>query len=276
MGNELIPRCFKELKHRLPDPEDEEDEKETFYKVIKNARKVTIENISGSEEHLNNIREIAKNVGQSCRYLYLSFDGSTDDPELARQYVDVFKQFSQVDTIRLEVISDGNFTNIAKAMISDGNFIWFDKVTVLKCYKVYEAKDVKTVGDFLTSFKGLEHFRGITEEQFDPLSFFHEKNKPIPKLSWTLSENQQNREKVLSFLNWNQNDKGMNYLRLHGGTIDKIDVDNIHQKNLRHLKLQDMPSVNLKAVFKNLPVGLQTLRIDNVDDFSKEDFGVVA
>jgi hypothetical protein len=79
----LVPKCFKELKHRLPDPEDEEDERETFYKVIKNARKVTIENIAGSEEHLNNIREIAANVGQSCKYLYLSFDGATDSVELA-------------------------------------------------------------------------------------------------------------------------------------------------------------------------------------------------
>ena len=59
----MIPRCFKELKHRLPDPEDEDDEKETFFRVIKNAKKVTIENISGSEEHLNNIRVIAANVG---------------------------------------------------------------------------------------------------------------------------------------------------------------------------------------------------------------------
>jgi hypothetical protein len=84
VGNELIPRCFKELKHRLPDPEDEEDERETFYKVIKNARKVTIENIAGSEEHLNNIKEIANNVGQSCRYLYISFDGNTESEDLAK------------------------------------------------------------------------------------------------------------------------------------------------------------------------------------------------
>jgi hypothetical protein len=40
------------LKHRLPDLEDEEEEIETFYKVVKNARRVVIENIAGTEAHL--------------------------------------------------------------------------------------------------------------------------------------------------------------------------------------------------------------------------------
>jgi hypothetical protein len=103
----------------------------------------------------------------------------------------------------LEVISDGNFTNIAKEMLKDSNFPWFEKVTVLKCYKVYEMKDLAVCGEWLTAFKNLEHFRGITEEQFNPLQYFQEKDKPIPKLSWSLSENQANREKVLAFLGWN-------------------------------------------------------------------------
>jgi hypothetical protein len=72
----------------------------------------------------------------------------------------------------LEVISDGNFTNIAKEMLKDANFPWFDKVTTLKCYKVYEAKEIGVVGSWLTAFRNLEHFRGITEEQFNPLEYF--------------------------------------------------------------------------------------------------------
>jgi hypothetical protein len=59
VGNRWIPECFKELKLTLPDLGEDPEDYDTFYKVIKNPRKVTIENIAGTEEHLNIIREIA-------------------------------------------------------------------------------------------------------------------------------------------------------------------------------------------------------------------------
>jgi hypothetical protein len=81
LGNDIIPKCFKTLKYTCP--EDEDDDDYTFYKHIQNASKVEIENISGSEAHLNKLREIAENVGRNCRYLYLHFDGEVDDDALA-------------------------------------------------------------------------------------------------------------------------------------------------------------------------------------------------
>ena len=45
IGQELVPRCFKVLKHRCTDEDDEEEDEDTFYLVIRNAKKVIIENI---------------------------------------------------------------------------------------------------------------------------------------------------------------------------------------------------------------------------------------
>jgi hypothetical protein len=55
-GNDLIPKCFKELKYNCPD--DEEEDEYLFYKRIRNAKKVEIQNISGNEKHLEKINEI--------------------------------------------------------------------------------------------------------------------------------------------------------------------------------------------------------------------------
>ena len=90
IGDDLVPKCFKTLKYNCPDDE-EEDEEYTFYKIIKNASKVEISNISGNEAHLKKLKEIADNVGKNVRYLFLNFDGDTDNDDLAKQYVDVLR-----------------------------------------------------------------------------------------------------------------------------------------------------------------------------------------
>jgi len=59
----LVPRCFKKFRYFLPYPEDEQEDTRTLYTIIKNASKVEISNINGSESHLNKIRIIADNIG---------------------------------------------------------------------------------------------------------------------------------------------------------------------------------------------------------------------
>jgi len=52
IGDELVPRCFKKLRCFLPYPEDEDKDTKSLYALIKNASKVEISNIDGSEDHL--------------------------------------------------------------------------------------------------------------------------------------------------------------------------------------------------------------------------------
>lgn len=52
IGDDLVPRCFKKFTYFLPYPEDSSTDTKTLYKIIKNANKVEITNINGSEDHL--------------------------------------------------------------------------------------------------------------------------------------------------------------------------------------------------------------------------------
>jgi hypothetical protein len=54
---------------------------------------VEILSINGSEEHLNTLNEIANNVGKSCKYLYLGFEGECDSSDLGEKYVEMFSKF---------------------------------------------------------------------------------------------------------------------------------------------------------------------------------------
>jgi len=59
-GEELVPKCFKRYRFYLPD--DEEDASEIFfYKKVKNLERLEIENIEGTEFHLNFVKDICKN-----------------------------------------------------------------------------------------------------------------------------------------------------------------------------------------------------------------------
>jgi hypothetical protein len=49
-------------------------------------------------------------------------------------------------------------------MLKDAIFPWFNNVHTIKCYKVYEMKEIDICGEWLTAFRKLVHFRGITEE----------------------------------------------------------------------------------------------------------------
>jgi hypothetical protein len=91
LANDIIPKCIKYLKYQFP--YDDEEEPDTLYKIIKNASKVEILSINGSEEHLNTLNEIANNVGKSCKYLYLGFEGECDSSDLGEKYVEMFSKF---------------------------------------------------------------------------------------------------------------------------------------------------------------------------------------
>ena len=173
IGEELIPMCFKYLKYTCPEDGDEDTESaNSIYKIIKNASKVDIFNISGSPSHLNRLKEIADNVGKNARFLYLNFDGKTEYPDVVEQYVEVFRKFDSIDTLRVEFYDDGNATAILAKMMEDNNFPWFEKVTTIKCYLVREIKDKTVLQTFFTKFRNLNMFKGIIDETFNPLELF--------------------------------------------------------------------------------------------------------
>jgi len=70
----LVPRCLKKFTYELPNPDEDADDKRTLYTIIKNASKLEISNIQGTESNLNRIRVLADNVGKQCRYLHLEFE----------------------------------------------------------------------------------------------------------------------------------------------------------------------------------------------------------
>lgn len=120
---------------------------------------------------------------------------------------------------------------------------------------------------FFTRFKNLHTFKGITEDEFNPLDVFIKEGKRVPSISWTLPEKQDLREKVLQFLEFNKTPE----LKIYGGALEKIKVDTLYLDNTKHLTLIDMPSFELENVFANLPE-LITFHVQNVEDFKKPNF----
>jgi hypothetical protein len=85
-----------------------------------------------------------------------------------------------------------------------------------------------------------------------------------------MPDNQALRDTTQKFLEYNQ----CEFLRLYGGFGDKADIGSIAPQSLKHLVLRDMPSVGLGAVFSELPE-LLTFHIENVEDFTKDNFNAV-
>lgn len=98
---------------------------------------------------------------------------------------------------------DGNLTNILAEMMKDENFPWFKTVRIIKVYCVRDMKDKSVLQRFFTRFNSLEEMRGITEENFDPFELFQQSGKKIPKLTWSLPDNEGIRDKVIEFLKYN-------------------------------------------------------------------------
>jgi hypothetical protein len=122
--------------------------------------------------HLSRINTIADNIGKQAKYLYLVFDGETDDENLAKLYVYVLRKFEVIDTLRIDTKSDGNCTKILQEIMKDENFIWFSTVKTLKCYDGLLIKDKTVLQTFFTKFKQAETFKGLNTEYFNPLELF--------------------------------------------------------------------------------------------------------
>lgn len=151
--------------------------------------------------------------------------------------------------------------------MKDDNFPWFKTVRMIKVYQVRDMKDKTVLQRFFTRFQHLEEMRGITEEEFDPFELFPEAGKRIPRIKWSLPDNAGCREKILNFLKYNNSQ----YLKIVGGSTEKIPVPTLHQQSLKHLILKDMPGMEVGPVFEDLPE-LQTLIIDDVEAVTKEVF----
>jgi hypothetical protein len=128
LADETIPRCFNKYVYECPDEEDDEDY--TFLKLVRNASKITIKNICGTEAHLRKLEMIGQNQLGNIEYLYLEFDddeNTQDSDELARQYVECFRRyFGGIRILRIETIGDRNFTRMLKMMMDDPSFPWFE------------------------------------------------------------------------------------------------------------------------------------------------------
>lgn len=172
IGDELVPRCFKRFRYFLPYPEDKDTDNKSLYQIIKNANKVELTNINGSEDHLQRIAVVAENIGKQAKYLHLCFDGENDDDELAKHYADVFRKFEAIDTLRIDVRGDGNVTKILAEIMKDPNYGWFSSVKTIKCYDGQSLKDKSVLQLFFTKFRNLQWFKGIITDYWNPLELF--------------------------------------------------------------------------------------------------------
>ena len=147
---EIIPRCIKELKYSCYEDDDEKESKaknyaNPFYKNLKYASKVEIQYISGKEEDLKKIQDIAERNSETCTYLHLQFWGQPEedyDPNVAKLYVEALRKFDKITTLKLHVEDEANFTSIISLINADDSFPWFHTVEIVKCY---EARDFKGV-----------------------------------------------------------------------------------------------------------------------------------
>lgn len=97
---------------------------------------------------------------------------------MAQQYAEVFrKYFSGIKILKIETVGDRNFTRMLQIMMQDSNFPWFESVTTIKCYQIRYLRDMNIMKLFFTKFKNLQCFKGITEEEFNPLDKFIEEGK---------------------------------------------------------------------------------------------------
>jgi len=102
---------------------------------------------------------------------------------------------------------------------------------------------------WLTKFPNLHTIKGLNTDFFDPLELFQKENRHVRNVHWTLKDNNQDlRNKTLDYLRWNQAD----FLKLSGGSVDKVDIPTIHSESIRHLQLKHMPNIGLNEVFNKL------------------------
>ena len=138
-------------------------------------------------------------------------------------------------------------------MMADHTFPWFDSVHTIKVYQVRYLNDMELIKQFFTRFRSLKTFKGITEEEFNPLDVFIKEGKRVNAISWTIPEKTELRKLVFDFLQFNETVD----LKLYGGCLEKISVDTLYLgPHTKHLTLIDMPSIDLSRVYETLPEGI--------------------
>ena len=205
---------------------------QSFYKIIQNANTVIIENISGCQDHIERLTIIADNVGRNCKNLKLFFEGDeVDNVDLAKKYVEIFRKFEAVESIRIDAEGDGNLTNLANEMMKDENFVWFSTVKTFKCYAGFGIKNPLALQTLFTKFKNADTFKGIIFDNFNPLELFESKGKKIRNLSWSIPENQAVREIILKFISFDEPEA----LKISGGWEQKAELEGLVIPGVRHL-----------------------------------------
>jgi hypothetical protein len=108
--------------------------------------------------------------------------------------------FGGIKILRIETIGDRNFTRMLRMMMADHTFPWFDSVHTIKVYQVRYLNDMELIKQFFTRFRSLKTFKGITEEEFNPLDVFIKEGKRVNAISWTIPEKTELRKLVFDFL----------------------------------------------------------------------------
>lgn len=103
-----------------------------------------------------------------------------DNDDIARQYFEVFKRyFGKIRILRIDTTGDLNFSRIIKLMMADPTFPWFETVHTLKIYQIRYVKDMDAIKRFFTRFRNLKTIKGITEDEFNPLTEFIKEGKRV-------------------------------------------------------------------------------------------------
>lgn len=107
--------------------------------------------------------------------------------DVAKQYVEVFRKFDKITTLKLTVEDEANFSNIIKIIIDSDDFPWFDTVETVKCYEARDFAGQEDLKIFFTKLKNLKDFRGIFQSYFNPLEYFNANTgKKIAKVNTTI------------------------------------------------------------------------------------------
>ena len=153
--------------------------------------------IDGSEDHFRSVHSAVKNITGKANYLHLQFECLDDElpsatPEVARQFSELFMRaeaFKEVRTLKLEIRGNSNFAEIFRLINSQkSEFPWFQSVETLKFYEVADMKDLSSIKEFLLNFRNLKLFKGKSDATFDPLLLYHQAERHVDGLSWSLPD----------------------------------------------------------------------------------------
>ena len=131
--------------------------------------------------------------------LKLIFVGDKSTEALAQGYVEEFRKFTKLETLNIQTYfgeGDGGLTNVAKLMLKDEHFPWFNTVNTLKCYEInmIDSKDVLQA--FYARFHRIHTIKGIYWNDFNPFAKFQESERRVKNFIWSLPEKDEYRQAI--------------------------------------------------------------------------------